>query len=320
MLVSVIVPTRDRPALLHTALAVIGQQSHAEVEVVVVDDGSLPDNGRANEALVAALGRASSYRYIDSREQGGSGPSVARNAGLKAARGELIAFCDDDDEWCDVEHLAAAVAVFRESVDVDLVFGNQDTSIGGQRGGQPWLPLLAQRLRLDARQDGERIRLARAECLIDHFPHLNTCVFRRALLDRAGGFWEGVRYSEDMDLYVRAIERARGVVYRHHTVSIHHVPDPTQATSASTRLSPIEKELTMAAVANHLLETCPSAAAQRYARRVAGFAYRRLALAEARANNPKGALAFARLGLAIWPGARWFAYTGWLAARAWSRP
>lgn len=90
--VSVIVPTRYRPGMLERALeSVLGQQYEGGIECLVVFDQSepsLPDvpvpSGREIRTLV------------NTRTPGVAG---ARNSGLLAARGDLIAFCDDDDEW-----------------------------------------------------------------------------------------------------------------------------------------------------------------------------------------------------------------------------
>jgi glycosyltransferase involved in cell wall biosynthesis len=328
MQVSVVVPTRNRPLKLGAALRAIARQTYTRVELIIVDDGSEEGAAAANAALLAtiAAGRIadpdwqSRYLFLESGLSGGSGPSAARNAGLRVAKGDLIAFCDDDDEWCDERHIEAAVAEFDRSKGVDLLFGNQHTLIDGRLVSELWLPLLCQRLGLSAPADGALYPLSKANCLIDHFPSMNLCVFRRTLLDLIGGFWEGVRYSEDMDLYVRAVESARGVVYRHKTVCLHHVADPVQKASASTRLSLAEKDLALTAVGNHLLQTCRSRDAHRYARRVVGFAYRRLARAALEAGNLRGALGLARLGLAAWPTARWAAFTAWIGLRCVARP
>lgn len=91
--VSAVVPTRDRPELLRSAVrAVLDQDYPGPVEVVVVYDQSEPD------ASLADLGRPGRpVRVI--RNGRTPGLAGARNSGTLAAEGELIAFCDDDDEW-----------------------------------------------------------------------------------------------------------------------------------------------------------------------------------------------------------------------------
>ncbi len=96
MQISIVVPTRDRPAALARCLAAIG----GEHEVVVVDDGS-----RDRAALARALDGAPAARIV---RAGGHGPATARNLGARAAGGEVVCFVDDDCE--PVSGWAAALA------------------------------------------------------------------------------------------------------------------------------------------------------------------------------------------------------------------
>ncbi|MGH3142693.1 MAG: glycosyltransferase, partial [Gaiellales bacterium] len=103
-LISVIVPTRDRPAALARCLGALASQTAADaLEVIVVDDGS-----RAADEVreVVALHRRA--RLI---QRAGGGPAAARNAGGQHARGAVLCFTDDDcapqQEWA--ERLAEAL-------------------------------------------------------------------------------------------------------------------------------------------------------------------------------------------------------------------
>lgn len=88
MVFSVIVSTRNRPKMLDRCLAALGRQTLAreEFEVIVVDDGSAM-------ALDGIVGRHAGVRLL---RQEGRGPAAARNAGIAAARGEVIVLTDDD--------------------------------------------------------------------------------------------------------------------------------------------------------------------------------------------------------------------------------
>jgi glycosyltransferase involved in cell wall biosynthesis len=101
-LVSVVVPTRDRPELLRRAVtAVLGQTYRGRIECVVVFDQSDPDLPWAE----LPAGR----RLVLVRNERTPGLAGARNSGILASTGELVAFCDDDDEWLP-EKLAKQVA------------------------------------------------------------------------------------------------------------------------------------------------------------------------------------------------------------------
>ncbi|SCE68659.1 Glycosyltransferase involved in cell wall bisynthesis [Micromonospora coriariae] len=91
--VSVVVPTRDRPELLRAAArAILAQEYPGPIEVVVVFDQSTPD-----ESLTGLSAPDRAVRVI--RNERTPGLAGARNSGTLAAEGELVAFCDDDDEW-----------------------------------------------------------------------------------------------------------------------------------------------------------------------------------------------------------------------------
>ncbi|MDP2025293.1 glycosyltransferase family 2 protein [Sulfuriferula sp.] len=91
MLISVTVPTHNRPELLREALTSVVAQTHAEWEVVVVDDGSTPPV--AESTLHELLGE----RFVLVRHDPAQGIAAAKNAGVVAARGEVILHLDDDD-------------------------------------------------------------------------------------------------------------------------------------------------------------------------------------------------------------------------------
>ena len=91
-LVSVVVPTRDRPEPLRRAVAaILGQTYEGPVECVVVFDQSDPDLPWPDLPPGRTL--------ILHRNDRTPGLAGARNSGILAATGELVAFCDDDDEW-----------------------------------------------------------------------------------------------------------------------------------------------------------------------------------------------------------------------------
>src|SRR5690606_2178999 len=83
--VSVVVPVRDRRAMLAELLHALAAQTYADAEVIVVDDGST--DGSAEEA---------ERRGVRVVRGDGQGAVAARQAGVKAARGEILAFTDSD--------------------------------------------------------------------------------------------------------------------------------------------------------------------------------------------------------------------------------
>jgi glycosyltransferase involved in cell wall biosynthesis len=89
-LVSVIIPTYNRSALVREAVASVLAQEDVDFELIVVNDGSSDDTS----AALASFGPA-----IHSISKTRGGVSSARNAGIRAASGEWLAFLDSDDLW-----------------------------------------------------------------------------------------------------------------------------------------------------------------------------------------------------------------------------
>ena len=90
--VSAIITTHNRADLLLRAVESVLSQTFTDYEVIVVDDGSTDHTQK-----VMATQRDPRIRYL--RHETAVGPCAARNTGIDNARGEYVAFLDDDDEW-----------------------------------------------------------------------------------------------------------------------------------------------------------------------------------------------------------------------------
>ena len=110
MKVSVVVPTRNRSALLSRTLRSVLRQQQVELEVIVINEASTDDTA----ALLATLGDARVRVIHHDRARG---VSAARNRGAAEAHGEWLAFVDDDDLWAPdklVRQIQAAQASGRD--------------------------------------------------------------------------------------------------------------------------------------------------------------------------------------------------------------
>lgn len=107
-LISVIIPTRNRPTQLVRAVRSVFSQTHRPVEVIVVDDAS---SDPVENLLIQNFGPDIIYR----RNEKTSGAAVSRNFGLQIARGEFVAFLDDDDTWQPTK-LSDQLAVMKDGV------------------------------------------------------------------------------------------------------------------------------------------------------------------------------------------------------------
>lgn len=110
-LVSVIIPTRNRPQLLATAVASALNQTYRNIEIIVVDDGSdTPLNLDLSDDRVRII-----------RNEKSVGGAAARNIGLRAARGEFLGLLDDDDYYY-AHKIACQLDYLNQHPDVDMVF------------------------------------------------------------------------------------------------------------------------------------------------------------------------------------------------------
>lgn len=90
MLVSVIIPTYNRAATIERAINSVLAQTWKTLEIIVIDS-------KSTDRTVELLAQYGDKVQIISQEK--NGPGAARNAGIQAARGEIISFLDSDDEW-----------------------------------------------------------------------------------------------------------------------------------------------------------------------------------------------------------------------------
>ena len=183
--VGVILPTHDRPQMLRTALsAVLAQDYPGIVQAVVVHDRSEPDQSVADGDRVRVLANA--------RTPGLAG---ARNTGVEALDTELVAFCDDDDEWLPGK-LRAQVTALREQSAAEFA----SCGIVVDFEGQP-------SVRLVGRDQVTYDDLLRSRMVM---VHSSTYLARRAkLLDGIGLVEEDIPggQNEDWDLALRAARR-----------------------------------------------------------------------------------------------------------------
>ena len=112
-LVSVIVPTYNRAHLIRRTVDSILGQSYRHFELLVVNDG-----GSDHTPQAIANVHDERLRYLTQRH---AGQAAARNAGLQLARGEYVAFCDDDDVWLD-RKLEAQIQFLRDHPLVDVCY------------------------------------------------------------------------------------------------------------------------------------------------------------------------------------------------------
>jgi GT2 family glycosyltransferase/glycosyltransferase involved in cell wall biosynthesis len=188
-LVSVVVPTHNRPGPLRRALESIAAQTLAGVEAVVVNDG-----GADVAAVVASVpGLDATYiAHERSRER-----SAARNTAIAAARGRWIAYLDDDDVFLP-HHLETLVGA-AEAAGARVAYSNARREIVRVVDGEP--AVVASDVPYSV--DFDRDRLAYE----NYIPILSMLHERACLDDVGGGFDESLSALEDWELFLRLSQR-----------------------------------------------------------------------------------------------------------------
>jgi glycosyltransferase involved in cell wall biosynthesis len=202
---SVVVPTRDCLEYLPAALASLRAQGLADLQIVVVDDGST--DGTA--AYLAAEAAADPMLTVVMR-RGGEGVAAARNAGMAAGAAPIIGFLDADDTWrpgAVADRLAAHIA------DPSLVLSFADyrhvrpdgTDLG------PCFAFWPRFNRFLAGRHGILPLGAKALALIyaENVIGTSTVLARRDALVAERGFSSDFKSAEDWDLWLRLARRGR---------------------------------------------------------------------------------------------------------------
>ncbi len=185
--VSVIIPAYRVTEYIREALDSVFAQTFTDYEVIVVNDGC-PDTDALERVLEPYRDR---IVYI---KQSNKGLSGARNAGIRAARAELIALLDADDLW-EPEYLAVQVAALRADPTLDVLYPNGVVFGESTDAGRDCMAMSPS----TGQVTFERLMLL--EC--------NVLVFvtaRREVIVRAGLFDESLRSSEDFDLWLRIVK------------------------------------------------------------------------------------------------------------------
>lgn len=185
-IISVIIPTFNRAALIRRALLSVVQQRNAKTEIIVIDDGST-DN---TEQLIKK--EFKSVTYI---KQNHCGVSSARNVGIKKAKGNFIALLDSDDQW------------EKTKLDLQLKYLMKNPTINLVHCNERWIKKgseIMQKKYHDGNSENLFERSLR-RCLISP----SSVLIRKELFKSVGVFDEAFPACEDYDLWLRVLIREK---------------------------------------------------------------------------------------------------------------
>jgi glycosyltransferase involved in cell wall biosynthesis len=314
-LFSVIIPTRNRSSVCAVALQSVLEQRFRDFEIILVNDGSSAEHEPRYRELADAAPRTRMLTMA--RSALGHGPSCGRNSGAGETSSAYLCFLDDDDQWTDPEHLGRVADVVAACTEPpDIILANQHAFRDGALvPGAVWVEDLRDRLRGPSDSAGA-YTVTPAELLASPAHcHLNTTIVSRSFYLDIGGFDAGLRYEEDRDFYLRAIDRARTIKYLPHIVSRHNVPDPAAKSSMSTADSELSRRLYQLRVFDKAALLSERSELRRYAMRQRGYILKHIAGEAARIGRLDCAAYYAREALTAKLTVGWLGATASFAVR-----
>lgn len=171
-LVSVVIPVFNGERFLREAVQSVLAQKYSPIEIIIVDDGSTD----GTETVAGSFPETVIYLH-----QTNAGPAAARNQGIEHAQGSLIAFADADDLW-PPDKLELQLPYLITDASIEIVIGRiQHVFLSGT---------------VDLKTQAEPVFSV----------NLGSAIIRKSVFERVGLFDETMRYSEDVDWFMRARE------------------------------------------------------------------------------------------------------------------
>ena len=214
--ISVIIPAYNRAHLIGETLRSLLLQTRPAEEVIVVDDGSTDETA----AVAAAFGPP-----VKVIRQTNAGPGAARNTGFRNSCGEFIHFFDSDDLAAPNKQAVQLSAL--ESTGADIAYGPW---LKGRFSGMAFYPsnLVLQQTGLPRESDLIKALLTNWSVV----PH--AALFRRAIVEKAGGFPEDLLGTEDQHLFLNCLLAGARVVHTPDTIEFYREGEAGKITESKS--------------------------------------------------------------------------------------
>jgi len=192
--VSIIIPTRGRTTeLIRAVHSCLNQDTNEEFEILIINDNEIGD--AFDQKVLVYFSRCRDARLSVIRNLRGRGGSGARNTGVFAARGQWVAFLDDDDEWLPTKLSQQMRHIVSSGESVNCL----DTGF----------------YRISPDRAPVEVRPAMSGSIFHKLlfkessraPKLSTFICRKELLIGIGGFDESLLSRQDLDLYLRLAQK-----------------------------------------------------------------------------------------------------------------
>ncbi|EFC7328542.1 glycosyltransferase family 2 protein, partial [Escherichia coli] len=182
--VSVVIPTHSRPNLLRKAIESVLNQTYKPCEIIVVDDTESEETARCLSVINSDIPIRLKYNTS-------SGAGSSRNLGAKIANGDFVAFLDDDDLWLPTK-LETQMYELRHT-QYDAIFCQMIINYEG--------------VNIQYSTRAKNVAEPLKEICIENFIGATiSCVIRRSIFMKLGGFDERFKAREEYDLWIRVIQ------------------------------------------------------------------------------------------------------------------
>lgn len=184
--VTAIITTHNRYELLLKAIDSVLAQTYKKLELIVVDDASDENKEEAIRKLYQ-----NRVNFIRIEKKDSKGGNHARNVGIQHAKGNYIAFLDDDDMWLP-QKIEMQVAYLKRHTDCGMVYCNMIRfNEGGESKGNP-----------NPKNQGDCSKI----CLYDILCTTSSIMCTKEILENVGEFDENLRFWQETDLVIRVAQ------------------------------------------------------------------------------------------------------------------
>lgn len=230
MKVSVVIPAYNAAAWIERAVDSVINQSRPADEIIIVDDGSVDDTAQK---------MINYQKRVTLLQQANAGVSAARNAGIRAATGDWIAFLDADDQWLPDKLKVQTELLERNS---ELVWASSNYYRCKNQTEEPRPYLDADHMtHVKKMLDGKDY----FESYFDAFlcranGHINTMICKKDVLENIGLFREGQRHAEDDDLHLRLAYQGLRFGFSFEPLAVYYQQNPDSAMQSAMGIQEVD--------------------------------------------------------------------------------
>ncbi len=203
-LVSAVITTHNRKELLVLAIESVLNQTYKNIECIVVDDAS-DDN---TKEYIKKYIEENKIKYIYIPKEASRGGNYARNLGIKNAKGDYIAFLDDDDEWLS-QKIEKQMNAMKEAPETGFVYCGTISEINLDKASR-----IPQEIRNDKYKDGDLAK----EVLIHIICNTSVILVKKELLEKIHGFDEELKFWQEYEMCIRLLQITRAKLVRENLV------------------------------------------------------------------------------------------------------